>query len=227
MSIPIDQPIKLTFTTFSDAAQTTPADPTTVSIDVLDPQNVTTTFTWAGGQVVRDSIGVFHLVYTPAVSGHYAFHWKATGAVATAQDGDFDVEPEYGSLTVTVTDLKNCLDDQNINVTRAQMILNFATVLCESIVNPLPAGAEVVVLDVAQRAYAVPPEGVGPYATIAPATMGAGGLFLTRNNETTLRRLAGRGGAFSIDTIPATFTPSLPVWDTGVTVIGDWDTPPL
>lgn len=214
MSIPIDQPIRLTFTTFSDSAQTVPADPTTVSIDVLNPAGVTTTYTWAGGGVVRASTGVFHLDYTPTSAGHYVFHWKAAGTVATGQDGFFDVDAEYTNVTVSVADFKNYLDDQNVSATRAGLILGFATKLCESIANPLPAGAEVVILDVARRAYAVPPEGVGPYATIAPGTMGAGGLFLTRDNKATLRRLAGAGGAFTIDMLPANL-PALPPWDSG------------
>jgi hypothetical protein len=95
------------------------------------------------------------------------------------------------SSIVTVDDFKNYIDDQNVNVARASLIIRYATQLCQSIVDPLPAGAEAVILDVAQRAYAVPPEGVGPYATPPALGIAGGGLWLTRANEEALRRLAG------------------------------------
>lgn len=119
-----------------------------------------------------------------------------------------------------------------IDDTRAQLLIDMATKLCESIVSPLPDAADAVVLDVVTRAYTNPgmasQQGAGSF-TVAYAG-GNGGLWLTRQNKTTLRRLAGQGGAFTIDTMPATAGQSLPWWDvaaSGPDGLGaDWDIAP-
>jgi hypothetical protein len=125
-------------------------------------------------------------------------------------------------VTVTATDLGTYLG-ATVDDTRATLILSNATALCESIVTPLPADSDAVVLDVAARAYGNPSnvtqQSVGPYsANYGPV---AGGLWLTRANKATLRRLAGGGGAFTIDTTPAGAGTNLPIWDTGVVVTDD------
>jgi hypothetical protein len=58
-----------------------------------------------------------------------------------------------------------------------------------------------------------------------------GGLWLTRQDKATLRRLAGSGGAFTIDTLPASAGTMLPPWEVnrwgGSGVYGsDWDQTP-
>jgi hypothetical protein len=107
-------------------------------------------------------------------------------------------------VTVAPADLGTYLGT-DLDETRAQYLIDQATALCQSIVNPLPAGADAVVLDVAARAFVNPSnassQGAGPYqVAYGPA---AGGLWLTRQNKATLRRLAGGSSAFSIDPTPA------------------------
>jgi len=137
-------------------------------------------------------------------------------------------------VTVTPTDLGTYLgiaiDPAN---DRAILLIDLATQLCQSIVSPLPDGGDAVVLDVVSRAWSNPTnahqQGAGPfqasYGTVA------GGLWLTRANKATLRRLAGSGGAFTIETMPATAASGLPWWDvnawsTGQGLYGgDWDSP--
>lgn len=114
MSFPIGQTVHLTLNTYSDAAQTTLADPTTVSIDLKSPDGTVVTYTLAAAQVVRDSLGKFHFDLTPAVAGHYEYHWYTTGAVTTSQDGTFDVRPKYDYGLVSLTDVKKRL---NIDLT--------------------------------------------------------------------------------------------------------------
>ena len=108
---------------------------------------------------------------------------------------------------------------------RLTLVISYAQTLCESLVSPLPAGAEAVVVDVVVRAFTNPgntqSQGAGPYNVNWGAV--AGGRWLTRQNKATLRRLAGGGGAFTFDTMPATAGQNLPWWDTGVTVGPDWD----
>lgn len=120
---------------------------------------------------------------------------------------------------------------------RAQFILDKSQQLCETIISPLPTGADIVILDVAERAYANPTnvhgsialysEGEGPFSDSTPGAAG-GGLWLTANNVKTLRDLAGQGGgAFTIDALPAGYTLSVPPWDSsGVWAgSGTWDSP--
>ena len=96
---------------------------------------------------------------------------------------------------------------------RADLLITSATALCQTIVKPLPEGAEAVVLSVAGRAY-VNPQQVS-YETIGPMSVqrpqGSGGLYLTKADKSALKSLAGRGGAFTIDPTPADADPS-PTW---------------
>jgi hypothetical protein len=227
---PVDQPVRLTIKTYSDAAETTLADPTTLSVDIESPDSAVATYTLAASQVVQDSLGTFHFDYTPAAgAGRYQFHWKATGTVATAQDGSFDVDAEYGYGTVSVDDFAVYINNPDLDRTRARSVLNRAQRLCETIVKPLPDGAEDVVIDVAERAYmnptALQSQGLGFFDNEGTAATSVGGLYLTRENKATLRRLAGGGGAFTIDMTPAGAGQNLPWWDAGAVLSGDWDAP--
>lgn len=106
-------------------------------------------------------------------------------------------------MTVTPADLATYLG-ATLDDARAQYVIDRATELCMSVVNPLPAGSDAVVLDVASRAYANPTsvhqQTAGAYSA-AFGPMG-GGLWLTRANKTILRKLAGGSSAYSIDTMP-------------------------
>jgi len=231
------QPLTLTFRTFSDAANTIPADPTTVTLSIRSPDGTERVFTWPpDGAITHVSTGVFTAVVNDP-AGTYDFEWLATGAVATSQDGSYTYLAKYQhTANVTVSDLATYLGNTALlsvtsQVTRAQFILDQARTLCESIITPLPPGAEAVILDVAERAFSNPTtssglltyeEGLGPYSDSTPGTVGRG-LYLTQENRATLRRLAGSGGAFTIDTTPANAGTQLPWWDTGVTTFGDFD----
>jgi hypothetical protein len=93
---------------------------------------------------------------------------------------------------------------------RGSMMVGLAEKLCLAVVSPLPSGAEAVVLDVAARAFVNPgnvtEQATGPYIAAYGAV--GGGLWLTAKNETTLRRLAGSGLAFTIDPTPADAGPA-------------------
>lgn len=96
---------------------------------------------------------------------------------------------------------------------RADLLIEQATALAQSVVKPLPDEATAVVLSVAARAY-VNPQQVS-YETIGPMSVqrptGSGGLYLTKADKAALKSLAGRGGAFTIDPTPETADPS-PSW---------------
>ena len=111
----------------------------------------------------------------------------------------------------TPTDLETYLGltTDSIDAGRATLILDLAQSLSEAIVNPLPAAAKAVVLAVAARAYnnvtSAHQMGLGSAQVSYGAqnsSMGVGGLYLSRSDKATLRLLAGRGSAFSADTLP-------------------------
>lgn len=120
-------------------------------------------------------------------------------------------------MTVSASDLGTYLGAA-IDTNRATYLIGLAVQLCQSVINPLPDGSDSVVLDVVARAYGNPgnvdQQTTGPFTTSYGTV--AGGLWLTRKNKGTLRRLAGGGGAFTVDTTPATAGQGLPPWDTGV-----------
>jgi hypothetical protein len=102
-------------------------------------------------------------------------------------------------LTVTASDLETFLGLDAIDTDRADQLIGLAMDLVESIVSPAPDAAKAIVLTAAARAYANPEgltqELVGPYQASRPAA----GIYLTKSERASLRRLAGVGGAFSFD----------------------------
>lgn len=124
------------------------------------------------------------------------------------------------------SDLGVYLNDDDIDTSRATAFIADAQALCESVVSPLPTGADVVVKRVAARAYVtvtqsrqlpvvVPGMGMEPSA----AAGGLGGVWLSRADVADLRRLNGGGGAFTIDLLPSGYVLPVcyPSW------YGDWD----
>jgi hypothetical protein len=152
---------------------------------------------------------------TTPTSGTVAYQVPSTGFY---REGD--------NSLVSVDDFALYLNNPDLNRTRAAFILAKTQTLCETVVKPLPPGADIVILDVAERAFANPvsiggaspayyAEGEGPFSDTTPGISG-GGLYLTKNNKATLRRLAGSGTAFTIDMLPATEDLGiLPPWDSG------------
>lgn len=96
---------------------------------------------------------------------------------------------------------------------RAELLIEQAINLCLSVVTPLPDAATAIVLSAAGRAYLNPSQVT--YETIGPMSVqrpqGSGGLYLTKADKTTLKSLAGRGGAFTVDPTPDT-ADSSPTW---------------
>lgn len=86
-----------------------------------------------------------------------------------------------------------------VDQARADMLLSLAVDQCSAVVTPLPDEATAVVLSATARAYTNPAgvtqEGAGPFQVTRPSA----GVYLTRAERSTLRRLAGGGNAFSID----------------------------
>lgn len=64
-------------------------DPTTVTLVIETPGKVETTYTYSGGGVTRDSVGVFRRDVDANESGTWSWRWIGTGAVADVDEGQF------------------------------------------------------------------------------------------------------------------------------------------
>lgn len=116
------------------------------------------------------------------------------------------------------SDLGIYLTDTTINVVKAMGLILDAQTLCEDIISPLPAAASVIVKRVAGRAYSSTTAARQVQLGQADAAFGAtpgpvGGVYLTRYDVADLRRMAGGGGAFSINMLPADYATTLAPWD--------------
>ena len=131
------------------------------------------------------------------------------------------------TCVVTTDQLGTLLElDGNINANRAQLLIDLAQDLCSSVVTPVPDNARVVVLSIAARGYmnaaGVTAETVGP-TSVQYGSAGLGGLYLTKREIAALKRLAGVGGAFSIDTMPDDAGKQLYPWDLNIWWLGGED----
>lgn len=120
------------------------------------------------------------------------------------------------SVTVTTAQLDSLLDlAGTIDTVRGQLLLDLAVEQCETIAMPLPQVARSIVYAVAARGY-LNPSGITS-ETIGPSTVNFGsvgiGIYLRPAEEKILRRLAGMGGAFSVDPMPVDAGKQLYPWD--------------
>ena len=76
------------------------ADPTTVTLEVKDPEGTITSYTYAAAQVTQSSSGIYY--YDLAIpddadsEGTWYYRWIATGTVAGVTEGKFKVaESEF------------------------------------------------------------------------------------------------------------------------------------
>ncbi len=71
-------------------------DPTTVTLKVKSPAGTVTTYTYAAGEITKDSTGNYSKTITPTVSGAWYYWWAGTGAcIATAQGGFYVRDSEF------------------------------------------------------------------------------------------------------------------------------------
>lgn len=71
-------------------------DPTTVSCVVTDPLGVAVTHTYNGvspADIVKDSLGTYHLDVPCVTAGLWGFEWTGTGTASDDQAGTFTVQP--------------------------------------------------------------------------------------------------------------------------------------
>lgn len=71
------------------------SDPNTIVVTLLKPGATSTTYSYAGATVTRDSLGHFHVDVdtTGFTPGRYVHRWVTTGTPKTASEGEFYIKP--------------------------------------------------------------------------------------------------------------------------------------
>ena len=80
---------------FTVAGNSPPAtDPTTLTFKMREPDGTVTTYVYVtDAEVVRDSLGNFHVDWLLAQVGRHTYRWVDTGTAAEADTGEFECLP--------------------------------------------------------------------------------------------------------------------------------------
>ena len=79
--------------TFTDLIAGTLTDPTAITLKMRDPSGAETPYVYGGGQVLRDSVGVYHCDLTLGIPGKWFARWVAAGALVAVDEQIFTVSP--------------------------------------------------------------------------------------------------------------------------------------
>lgn len=115
---------RITFTYFD--ADNNPADPGTVVFDFTKPDGTTTHWTVTAGEVVKDSVGVYHADLALDQAGIWVYTSKGSGTGPNASEsGSFDVGTPPASFA-TPEELSTWIGS-TVDTARAQFFLDAAT----------------------------------------------------------------------------------------------------
>ncbi len=76
---------------FTDA-DSVAVDPTTIALTVLEPDATETEYTYASGDIERDSTGTYFYDLTVDQAGIHFYKWSAGGAYVAVDEGSFKVD---------------------------------------------------------------------------------------------------------------------------------------
>ncbi len=68
-------------------------DPGTVTLVLRTPDRTSTTYTYAGGTVERDSLGTYSRDVLITLAGVHRYRWTSTGDAAASEESWFEVKP--------------------------------------------------------------------------------------------------------------------------------------
>ena len=81
--------VEAVFTDRNDAL----IDPTAVSFKIKDPNgNITTYVFGTDAELVRDSLGKYHVDVSPGIDGTWQYRYESTGTGQAAEEGQFQVK---------------------------------------------------------------------------------------------------------------------------------------
>lgn len=104
---------KLTNTFKVDSVAT---DPTTVSLIITTPAQVSTTYTYAASEITKTGTGVYTKSISCTEDGTWTYEWVGTGAASDSVAGTWEVLPtSLGKLYCPVETLKSRLGAQTTN----------------------------------------------------------------------------------------------------------------
>lgn len=117
------------------------ADPTSVSLTIRDPHGAVLDAT---APVVRDSVGLFHYDWTPAIGGPHEITWHGTGAVQVVSPETLIVRTGLDQALATTQYIEGVLGTTGKG--NPDLVARLAPVCSEHIMNHcnrrfLPAGA--------------------------------------------------------------------------------------
>lgn len=69
-------------------------DPSTVTCKVRTPAGVTTSYTYAGGDIIKSSTGVYYYDIDVSQDGTWTYRFSSTGSGKAANEGKFFAEGE-------------------------------------------------------------------------------------------------------------------------------------
>jgi hypothetical protein len=69
-------------------------DPTTVQLDVRDPNGGITTYTYAGAQVTKDAVGKYHKDIVPSTPGRWFYKFRGDGDCEATDESSFRVRDD-------------------------------------------------------------------------------------------------------------------------------------
>lgn len=80
--------------TFKDSGGTV-TDPTTITFTMKDGAGTLTSKVHVtDAEVIKESTGIYHLLYTIIVAGRHNWGWKGTGSLIAARQTSFKVQPD-------------------------------------------------------------------------------------------------------------------------------------
>ncbi len=68
-------------------------DPATVTFKIRDPSGAVTTYVFGtDAELVKDSVGNYHVDVSPSVNGDYLYRYESTGTGQAAEEGKFQIK---------------------------------------------------------------------------------------------------------------------------------------
>lgn len=87
-----------------------PTDPTTISLIITDPNQVSTTYTFAAAQITKNGTGDYQKDIASNIEGDWTYEWVGTGTASDVTTGTWHVfGTVLGKLYATVEELKSRL----------------------------------------------------------------------------------------------------------------------
>ena len=68
-----------------------PADPTTVTLTIKQPDSSLLTYTYMSGDVIKEDTGEYYFDFTITQSGNHYYYYEGEGAAAAAEETFFQV----------------------------------------------------------------------------------------------------------------------------------------